>query len=92
MWTHRSLRIAARGLLPALAIAATFSALSCVGRPVPVEGMAPEPGADEMASSQSLTDVVATLVVENARMVDYRIYLTRMGGERLGIVVRDEDA
>ena len=56
----------------------------CMGHAVPVED-APPAEFDEMAG-QTITSVVATLIVENARMVDYRIYLTRMGGERLGLV------
>ena len=56
----------------------------CMGPAVPVDG-APPADVDEMAG-QTITSVVATLIVENARMVDYRIYLTRMGGERLGMV------
>lgn len=75
---RRPIRFAA-----ALAVVATLPVLACVGRPVAVEGAAPAP--DE-SGGQSITQVVATLVVENARMVDYRIYLTRRGGERLGMV------
>jgi hypothetical protein len=64
-------------VLVALALA------GCMGHTVPVEGA---PGEVDDMASQSITAVVATLIVENARMVDYRIYLTRMGGERLGMV------
>jgi hypothetical protein len=86
MRTPRASRLRAlrpRLLLPALALAAAF-ALACVGHTVPVEGAAP--AEVEITSGQSLTEVVATLVVENSRMIDYRIYLTRQGGERLGLV------
>ena len=57
--------------------------LGCFGHAVPVDGAPPE---ENTYSGQSINDVVATLIVENSRMVDYRIYLTRQGGERLGIV------
>ena len=77
-----------RRLLPpaaALAAVATLLAPACVGRAVPVAGAPVAPDEDGRAG-QSITQVVATLVVENARMVDYRIYLTRQGGERIGMV------
>ena len=38
------------------------------------------------AGFSSITDVQVTLVVENQRMEDYTIYLTRMGGVRVGMV------
>src|SRR5690349_20315992 len=57
----------------------------CLGHAVPVDGAAPT-AAESGFSGQSVNDIVATLIVENSRMVDYRIYLTRQGGERLGIV------
>ena len=69
---------------PLLAAIAMLATVACVGRAVPVEG-APPPE-DEGVGGQSITQVVATLVVENSRMVDYRIYLPRRGGERLGMV------
>ena len=61
-----------------------LGASGCVGHAVPVNDAAP--AEFEETAGQSITSVVATLIVENARMVDYRIYLTRMGGERLGLV------
>jgi hypothetical protein len=81
----RTTRSTMRLLLPALALAAV-SMLACLGHTVPVEGAAPEPGDEDAERRQSVSAVAATLIVENARMVDYRIYLTRQGGERLGIV------
>jgi hypothetical protein len=77
-------RQAAAPLLLLVAASITSSAACMGGRPVPVDGA--QPVADERATSSSLTEVAATLIVENERMVDYRIYLTRQGGERLGIV------
>lgn len=74
-----------RRALVAAAVLLGAGVAACVGRAVPVEG-APPAVADAEASSQSITAVAATLIVENERMVDYRIYLTRQGGERLGIV------
>ena len=68
-----------------LAALLALSSLSCVGRSVPVEGAVPAVD-EEGTGGQSITQVVATLIVETARMVDYRIYLTRRGGERLGVV------
>ena len=71
--------------LGAVAVAALLVPAGCIGRSVPVEGAAPV--ADESAPPvRALTDFAATLIVENERMLDYRIYLTRQGGERLGIV------
>jgi hypothetical protein len=75
----RRTRVLAAAALLLLAVAGP----SCIGRPVAVEGAAP---AENELAGQSITDVVATLIVENERMVDYRIYLTRQGGERLGLV------
>jgi hypothetical protein len=69
----------------ALAVAMVVAATpACIGRSVPVADAPPT--TEEEARSQSITDVAATLIVENERMVDYRIYLSRQGGERLGIV------
>ena len=78
--------LSAKATLAALAMIAVLAPLACIGRTVPVEGAAP--AADEEANErrQAVSEVAATLIVENARMVDYRIYLTRQGGERLGIV------
>ena len=65
-------------------VIAAAGAAACVGRSVPVEGAAPV--VEEQLGRGSLTEVAATLIVENERMLDYRIYLTRQGGERLGSV------
>jgi hypothetical protein len=66
-----------------LLVAAATLGVACIGRSVPVEG-APPP--EEESKPMTLTEVAATLLVENERMVDYNIYLTRQGGERLGLV------
>jgi hypothetical protein len=71
-------------ILLVIAAAGAAGVTACVGRSVPVEGAAPV--VEEQLGRGSLTEVAATLIVENERMLDYRIYLTRQGGERLGIV------
>lgn len=68
---------------PLLLLAAAAIAGACFARAVPVDGAPP---AEPESTAVSLTNIAATLIVENQRMVDYRIYLTRQGGERLGIV------
>ena len=76
-----------RFVLAAAAAAAVAGSLSCAARPVPVDGAPPDP--DSAAARKpfsDLTGVWATLIVETERPVDYRIYLTRQGGERLGFV------
>lgn len=70
----------------ALAAVAMLAGIACLGRSVPVEGAAPAFDEEAAERRQTVSDVAATLIVENARMVDYRIYLTRQGGERLGVV------
>lgn len=85
-WSRRPRQagLPARRALVLAAVLLLAGAAACVGRAVPVEGAPPT--AEVEGADQSITAVVATLIVENERMVDYRIYLTRQGGERLGIV------
>lgn len=80
----RPLRVKA-SLVVAVSVA-VLAAGACIGRTVPVEGAAPAVDEGAAERHQAVNEVAATLIVENARMVDYRIYLTRQGGERLGIV------
>ena len=82
----RRLRLPARIRPRALVALALLAAPACLGRAVPVEGAPPAVDEDAGERRQNIRDVAATLIVENSRMVDYRIYLTRQGGERLGIV------
>lgn len=75
-----------RTALPLLV--ALAGAVACAARPVPVDGAPPDPDS-AVASGRSATDltgIYATLIVENQRPIDYRIYLTRQGGERIGMV------
>jgi len=85
--TRRPLRpLPTKAALAASAAAVALLAAACIGRTVPVEGAAPVVDEEANERRQAVSEVAATLIVENARMVDYRIYLTRQGGERLGVV------
>lgn len=73
--------------VPSVLVPLVAACLGCAAHPVPVDGAAPDPDSAAMrAPRANLTGRWATLIVENERPVDYRIYLTRQGGERLGLV------